>query len=364
MAGVISPNGEHYYSAHAGGQIHSWDILYLSNPEELAIPIGGNENSFHLGLDGKQFLVMAPVDGGVYQFTRWKMDGNQFVKAKQFTIDLGKRQDHVLVNQDLTRIIISDSQNLAHVFDATNGALLKKIQLGKPGPYGTNTLIINPDASRLIMQSDYGPTNGLVEVWDLNAPRLISHFFIQDTGYHTTFNPDGKGVITSGSNNDARLVRWWDQATGQEIKKIDAQNGVLNGVIFTPDHKYFLSWGEDQTVKIREIATGRLVRTLTPPAQITSVRISPDQHAVAVNLSTAQTILYDFENGQEIVTLPGSSIDFFPDGKKIINSMPDDPTVYAFSLDHSDLIRFACKRLEQITPGGMGEQGKTLPICQ
>lgn len=232
LAGVISPDGEHYFSAHTGGRLHSWDIAQAGSPEGLAILSGGNGSRFHLHPDGKQFLVTTSVnlEAGVFRFTRGQIDGNQIEKAKPFTIDLEKSQDQVMINQDLTRIVISDSQNWIHVFDATNGALLNQIQLGKPGPYGT-VLIVNPDASRLIMQTDYGPTEGIVEVWDVNASRVISHLFIKDTGYHTTFNPDGKGIITYGSNNDARLVRWWDLATGQEIKEIDAQNGALYGAV-------------------------------------------------------------------------------------------------------------------------------------
>ena len=117
-------------------------------------------------------------------------------------------------------------------------------------------------------------------------------------------------------------------------------------MIFTPDDKFWLSWGEDQTVKIHEAATGRVMRTLSPAAQINTVIVSPDNHTIAVVLSTSQTTLYSFEDGHELVTLPGSSIGFLPDRPVVLNSISGDPTVYAFLLNNSDLVRLACERLK------------------
>ena len=35
-SGVISPDGQTFYTAHVGGEIHAWDISNLGSPEELA----------------------------------------------------------------------------------------------------------------------------------------------------------------------------------------------------------------------------------------------------------------------------------------------------------------------------------------
>jgi WD40 repeat protein len=144
---------------------------------------------------------------------------------------------------------------------------------------------------------------------------------------------------------------------------MDLQQGAIYGVVFTPDDKFWLSWGQDQTVKIHETSTDRLVRTLSPSAQINSVIVSPDDHTIAVGLSTSQTTLYSFEDGHELVTLPGSSIGFFPDHQAVLNTIFGDPTVYAFNLNNTDLVRLACERLKNITISN-GVASPPLKICQ
>ena len=240
--------------------------------------------------------------------------------------------------------------------------LLKEFQLGEVGPAGV-AIVLNADASRLLMQSDLTISDSLIEVWDIPAGRRLFQFHIADSGSYTAFSPDGKAIITYNANSAANLIRWWDPATGQKIKEMDPGHGSIYGVVFTPDDKFWLSWGEDQTVKIHEAATGRLVRTLSPAAQINSVIVSPDDHTIAVGLSTSQTTLYSFEDGHELVTLPGSSIGFLPDRPAVLNTISGDPTVYAFLLNNNDLVRLACERLKNITLSN-GVASVPLKICQ
>ena len=357
-------DGGIYYSAHVGGVIHSWDISNLGNQEGLAATAGGNGGDFNLSPDGKRLLVMDQVDleGGKYQFSWLRIDGSRAVPSGHFTISLGERQAMVLVDKNLTRVVAVDLQNFCHVFDATNGELLKEFQLGEAGPVGAG-VVLNADASQLDMTTNYSDTDALVEVWDIPDGKRLFQFHIADSSFYSAFNPDVKAIVTYSSNGAYNLIRWWDPATGQKIKEMDAQHGWVYGVIFTSNAKFWLSWGEDKTVKIHDAATDSLVRTLTPAAQITSVKVSPDNHTIAVGLSTSQTTLYSFEDGHELVTLPGSSIDFLPDRPAILNTISGDPTIYAFMLNNNDLVRLACERLKNITlPNGVASD--PLKICQ
>jgi WD40 repeat protein len=363
-SGVISPDGQTFYTTHVGGEIHSWDISNLGSPEGLAATAGGNGATLNLSPDGKRLLVMSQLDleGGMYQFTWQQIEGSQLVPLNHFTISLGERQAMVLVDKNLSRIVAVDPRNLCRVFDAADGALLREFQLGEVGPAGV-AIVLNADASRLLMQSDLANSDSLIEVWDIPAGRRLFQFHIADWGFLRAFSPDGKGIITYGGNNFPNLIRWWDPVTGQKTNEIDPQHGTIYGVVFTPDDKFWLSWGADQTIKIHEAATGRLVRTLSPAAQINSVIVSPDNHTIAVGLSTSQTTLYSFEDGHELVTLPGSSIGFLPDRQAVLNTISGEPTVYAFLLNNNDLLRLACERLKNITLSNSGAPIQ-LKICQ
>ena len=109
MAGVISPDGKTFFTAHVGGEIHSWDISNLGSPEGLAATAGGNGGALYLSPDGKRLLEMNQVDleGGKYQFSWQRIDGSQVVPLDHFTISLGERQAVVLVDKNLSRIVAS-----------------------------------------------------------------------------------------------------------------------------------------------------------------------------------------------------------------------------------------------------------------
>ena len=143
-----------------------------------------------------------------------------------FTLSLGERQAIVLVDKNLARIVVVDLHNLCRVFDAANGELLRVFQLGAVGPDGAS-FVVNADASRLLMATDYALKDSLVEVWDIPAGRRLFQFHIADSGYYIAFSPDGKGIFTYKANSAGNLIRWWDPATGQKIKEIDPQQGVI-----------------------------------------------------------------------------------------------------------------------------------------
>jgi WD40 repeat protein len=307
-------------------------------------------------------LNQVDLEGGKYQFNWQQIDGSHLVEVGHFTISLGERQAMVLVNKSLSRIVSIDLRNFCHIYDSANGDLLNAFQLGAVGTVGSS-FVINADASQLLMWTDDSFSDSLVEVWDIPAGKRLFQFHNPGGGFQAAFSPNGKGIVTYYANNAQNLIRWWDPVTGQKIKEIDAQQGAINGLIFTSDNKFWLSWGEDQTVKIHEASTDRLVRTLSPAAQIYSVIVSPDNYTIAVSLSSSQTTLYSFEDGHELVTLPGSSIDFLPDRQAVLNIIPGDSTVYAFILNNNDLVGLACERLKNITSSN-GVATSQLKICQ
>ena len=56
---------------------------------------------------------------------------------------------------------------------------------------------------------------------------------------------------------------------------------------FSPDGQYLLSGGADGSIKLREISTGRQIRTFNAQAMVKDVAFSPDQ----------KTVLAGYNNG-------------------------------------------------------------------
>jgi WD40 repeat protein len=62
-----------------------------------------------------------------------------------------------------------------------------------------------------------------------------------------TFSPDGKYVLTSGSDSTTRL---WDVVTGTEMRRFTGHTDMICNVVFSPDGKYVLTASHDTTARL------------------------------------------------------------------------------------------------------------------
>ena len=67
------------------------------------------------------------------------------------------------------------------------------------------------------------------------------------------FSPDGKQVLTSSSDETARL---WDVRQREEVLKFTGHTGSLRGAAFSPDGKTVLTGGDDNTARLWDAQTG------------------------------------------------------------------------------------------------------------
>jgi WD40 repeat protein len=72
------------------------------------------------------------------------------------------------------------------------------------------------------------------------------------------FSPDGR-FIASGS--DDNTVKLWDADSGKLIRSLEGHQNWVRGVAFSPDGRWLASGCEDNTVKLWEVETGSEVET-------------------------------------------------------------------------------------------------------
>jgi WD40 repeat protein len=75
-------------------------------------------------------------------------------------------------------------------------------------------------------------------------------------------SPDGRRALSSGEDPSIRL---WDVETGREVRRFEAGTGSLSGVAFSPDGRCALSGGfEDPIVRLWRLPEPSATESVSP----------------------------------------------------------------------------------------------------
>jgi WD40 repeat protein len=168
-------------------------------------------------------------------------------------------------------------------------------------------------------------------IWNVNADHVIS----------VAFSPNGRAVL-SGSANRTLTLR--DLRTGRPIRTFTGHSWPVTSVAFSSDGNFVLSGAFDDPdlsgtgetpgrgrgeVKLWDVATGTVIHTFTEHSgSVKSVAFSPDDRLVLAGDDNVMT-LWDRASGHLIHTFSGNSM-----AVESVAFSPEDRLILAGSSDH------------------------------
>jgi WD40 repeat protein len=201
-----------------------------------------------------------------------------------------------------------------------------------------------PDGGRLVSVGLYRPAGAdgevpapwqpEIQVWNLVTGKVERTVWEADRSWPRALavHPqDGRAVV----GEDRGTLHFWDLATleptpfGLHSGSFTAHERVVSDLTFAADGQRLASASWDNTVRVWEVPSGRLVCTLRGHSRaVLSAAFSPDGRRLASAGEDRAVKLWDAKSGWETLTLGGhtdivTAVVFSPDGRRLASASLD-----------------------------------------
>jgi len=195
-----------------------------------------------------------------------------------------------------------------------------------------NVVTFSPNGKYIIS----GSQDQTLKLWKVVSGKPIRTFSGQASSANAvSFSPDGKYIV-----NIAEKIKLWEIANGKlsifdyfpvsnrlvDLKWREKYYVQKPPAVYSPDGKYIIGAGQNNTFIMWEVATGEKKRTFKGHSDnITSLDFSPEDYKYIVSGSFDKTVkLWETFTGKEIKSLKGhsygiTSVSFNYDGTSIIS---------------------------------------------
>jgi WD40 repeat protein len=218
-----------------------------------------------------------------------------------------------------TKVLTGSADTTARLWDAVTGALLRSFE----GHTATVWAVaFSPDGTKVLT----GGFEGTARLWDTATGALIRPFEGHTLGVASVaFSPDGTKVLTGSFDKTARA---WDAATGAQLRSFEGHTGEVMSVTFSPDGTKVLTGSWDHSAREWGAASGVLLRSFGHAEALNSVAYSTDGTKVLTGGGDNTARLWDAATGALVRPFVGHTslvfAKFSPDGTKVLTGSWDN----------------------------------------
>jgi WD40 repeat protein len=253
--------------------------------------------------------VLAASNGGL-TCGRFSPDGSRFATGST---------DGTLILWDVTRALAGDGSS-KKVIPAHKGLV--------------RNLAWTKDGSRLVTSGE----DGVVKVWDPKTDESVLTITAADRPvYGVAVSPDGTMIATAAGdwkNRKNGQVRVWDAIKGTELFRLPDADAPAWGVAFTADGHLIAAQMGETAVRVFDIKSKKVVRSLTAATEARALSVSADGNWVAIT-AQANGLVKVWETGNwreayEVPAHPGKvvfTVDFAADGQTMLTAGGDGTAV-------------------------------------
>ncbi len=177
-------------------------------------------------------------------------------------------------------------------------------------------------------------------------------------------SPDGRFAISGGLDQTARV---WDLIAGKEAKILRGHDKQIWSVAFHPNGRWAFTGSWDGTARLWDASTGQEIRRFTHPIDVNGMALTRSGDQLLTGCDNHNACLWDIATGKEIRAFKGHTgfvygVAISPDGKQIATSSVDK-SIRLSDLATGNLIKAFDGHTSAVTAVAFTPDGRSLVSC-
>ncbi len=138
-------------------------------------------------------------------------------------------------------------------------------------------------------------------------------------------SPDKSKVLGIG---DDRTIRIWSVASGKLLQSLRGHAATIMSAEFSPDGESVLSAAHDRTVRLWDVTSGKQIRQFSHKSLLNSAHFSPDGQMIVTASQDSKAMVWDLNSGNVKTLFAGHrgavlDAEFSPDGQLVVTASED-----------------------------------------